>query len=404
MRCTAIGYISDDTEGLRKHPNPHFEFPSPHAQIEAPGISSPDTYKSPSVTATSVQSNVPTISLLGKSKSTTLISMTSPLILICPQANKLQSANMPPHFTTLPREIRDAILEMCLVVGTIDPYRQKCGSAFRKSARKPDISLLAVNKAINVEAAEIFYSKNVWVINRSFKDDGQREEVSQAPTDEIWHTHRNQIRHVHMSLDLDELEVKFFNLVSDMAYQKPPNKTLKSVRMEGGDIDRESLITDLCRWKMNVCRELGVKSLTIDLPPPLDWTYSPSEKVLWRCCLDPLLDWVRKDEEIRVGEPDPASVRSDPPKITLTGCSDILRTFRQGWKEQWGPLNHSVKGDRHCLEGFFQPRDANTIGKTGMSGTGTGQELAGLRYQFGQMILTSKSEGEKMGRSCDTVK
>ena len=266
---------------------------------------------------------------------------------------------MPPHFTNLPREIHDAILELCLVVGVIDPHPlSEDRDPFFGSTSKPDIALLAVNKKINAEGTEILYGENVWVINRSFRYEGERERVSQAPMDEIWHIHRNQIRHVHMSLDPDEVEVELFNLVTEMAYQK------RFKRMENGDILRESLVTDLCRWKMNICRELGVKSLAIDLPLQLDWKYFPSPEVLWRCCLVPLLDWVRNDEEIRAGEPNPASVRSYPPKITLTGCAEIMKTFRQGWEEQWGPLNHSVKGDRHCLEGFFQPRDAKTIGKT----------------------------------------
>lgn len=231
------------------------------------------------------------------------------------------------------------------------------------SNRKPDISLLAVNKAINAEAAEIFYGKNVWVINQSFKDDGPQEWGSQAPMDEIWHIHRNQIRHVNISLNPNELEVDIWSLAMKKAYQLLPEKTTTSALVESAHMHRVFLLMDASRWKMNVCRELEINSLTIDIPLLTDLESFPSAKVIWRYCLDPLLDWVRSDEETRFGEPDTASVRSSP-KITLTGCPDDMRAVRQIWEEQWGSLSHFEKGNEHCLEGFFQPRGAKTNGKT----------------------------------------
>ena len=259
---------------------------------------------------------------------------------------------MPPHFTTLPREIRDAILEICLVVGVINPHSAQ--DPFEKSTRKPDISLLAVNKTINAEAAEIFFRKNVWVLKRSFKHE---------PVDDFWHIHRNQIRHVHMSLNPDKSKVGLWSLALDKAYQTSPEKTSTISLVESAAKHRVSLIIEASRWKINFCRELGIHSLTIDLPSYFDTTFSASGKALWLCCLEPLLDWVQNDEETRIGEPNPASGRSYP-KITLTGRSDIMIGVCLGWEEQWGPLNHFVKGHLHRLEGFFQRRGAKTMGKT----------------------------------------
>ena len=202
---------------------------------------------------------------------------------------------MPPHFTTLPREIRDAILELCLVVGTIDPYRQTCIILFEMSARKPDISLLAVNKAINTEAAEIFYGKNVWVIKRSFKHDDPQEWGSQASTDEIWHLHRNQIRHVHIFVGPTGLEGYICSLEIGVLLQSPPENNATGALIEKFRTDRKSLMIDACRWKMNICRELGIRSLTIDLPPLSPHFHGEpflSTEVIWRGCLEPLLDWV----------------------------------------------------------------------------------------------------------------
>lgn len=71
---------------------------------------------------------------------------------------------MPPHFTRLPREINDAILELCLVVeGPINPYptKNEDQNPFEKAVCKPDVALLKVNKGINAEASESLYGGNL---------------------------------------------------------------------------------------------------------------------------------------------------------------------------------------------------------------------------------------------------
>lgn len=279
---------------------------------------------------------------------------------------------MPPRFTTLPREIRDAILEMCLVVGVIDPHSAwGYMEPFKRSTRKPDISLLAVNKAINAEAAEIFYGKNVWVIIRPSKHHGPREWDTRALEDEIWHIHRNQIRHVRISLDPNELEFDLWSLAGRKAYRKALEKTPPSAPVENAHMHGQPLLIDAWRWKLNICRELGIKSLTIDLPPiPRCFAREPFllTAVIWRGCLQPLVNWARSDEETRVGEPNPTPVRSYP-EVKMIGCPDTMRVVCEGWKDEgWKDygdlLNHFMNDDRHCLEGFFQPRDAQTNGKT----------------------------------------
>ena len=252
---------------------------------------------------------------------------------------------MPPHLTTLPREIRDAILELCLVVGTINPQSRGYWKPFIRSTRKPDISLLAVNKVINAEATEILYGKNVWVINWVFKDEGPRKWVSQAPKDEIWQIHHDQIRHVIISLD----PRGFYPQISEFE--------------KGGRLSiRKRLIVHAHRWQLSICRELGFQPVTIDMTGCFHHTFFTTSEAVRRCGLESLLDWVEDYGEISVGEPNPASVRSYP-KITLTAWSDALRTKRRVWEELRGPLSHFVNDNWHCLERFFQPRDAKTIEK-----------------------------------------
>ena len=77
-----------------------------------------------------------------------------------------QLENPPPTmspFMRIPPEIRMSILELCLIVGKINPYpiHYEDDDPFAAVQRKPDIALLTVNKNLNAEASEIFYGKNV---------------------------------------------------------------------------------------------------------------------------------------------------------------------------------------------------------------------------------------------------
>ena len=122
---------------------------------------------------------------------------------------------MPPHFTGLPREIRDAILELCLVVeGPINPYPTyyEDPNPFEKANRKPDVALLKVNKKINAEAAETLYGGNLWKLTWRLEDYPRILEatmgadffdiVDQASPNKIWEIHRADIRHITLDLDI----------------------------------------------------------------------------------------------------------------------------------------------------------------------------------------------------------
>ncbi|KAM0797574.1 hypothetical protein BDR22DRAFT_892205 [Usnea florida] len=258
-------------------------------------------------------------------------------------ANNLQSANMPPHFTTLPREIRDAILELCLVVGVIDPHPVwEDWNPFLRSTRKPDISLLAVNKSINAEGTEIFYGKNVWVINWPSSHEGTGEWIYQETMDKIWHIHHDQIRHVRIPLNLPEACYYYRTCV--------------------GYWEKYRMMIEACQWKFNICRELGFESVTIDTVGCASITHPSNSDWIKRCCLEPLLDWVRSDEETRFAEPSPVLVRRYPNITIVSSNPDHILAVRQEWEEQWGPLNYFIEDGWHCLDGFFQPRDAKTIG------------------------------------------
>ena len=80
---------------------------------------------------------------------------------------------MPPHFNGLPQEIRDAILELCLVVeGPINPYPTyyEDRNPFEKTDHQPDVALLKVNKQIKAEASKTLYGSNLWKLNWRFED------------------------------------------------------------------------------------------------------------------------------------------------------------------------------------------------------------------------------------------
>lgn len=71
------------------------------------------------------------------------------------------------HLMKIPREVREAILELCLVIeGEINPYPTlyQDQDPFSDNNRKPDIVLLTFHKVINTEASKIFNGKNVWLL------------------------------------------------------------------------------------------------------------------------------------------------------------------------------------------------------------------------------------------------
>lgn len=279
---------------------------------------------------------------------------------------------MPPHFTTLPREIRDAILELCLVVeGPINPYPAYYAdnNPFANATFKPDISLLAVSKTISAEAAEVFYGKNVWVIEWVLRDEeSEADEEPEfcgmyGPMDEFWYIHRKQIYHVSLFLDVEDLSPESLNVARRLAYEKFPKESSAKARREAAHNYRGLLLKNICQWKIGMCQQIGAKSVAIDIENLFCNDACCRRKAIWRCCFNQLRDWARMIEEVRANEGGPAFPRGWGPEVTLVGflSMDDMTAARQVWERQWGPLNHYMNGNQICLEGFFLPREAKPV-------------------------------------------
>jgi len=104
----------------------------------------------------------------------------------------------------IPRELREQILGLCLVVdGSINPhpahYEDK--DAFHSTSRKPDMALLQVDNSINTEDRRIFYGKNLFRLECVSTSD---RAAQRCPTFD-WSTlgkHRHLIPHLSTTFDL----------------------------------------------------------------------------------------------------------------------------------------------------------------------------------------------------------
>jgi hypothetical protein len=104
----------------------------------------------------------------------------------------------------IPRELREQILGLCLVVdGSINPqpahYEDK--DAFHSTSRKPDMALLQVNQTINTEARRIFYGRNLFRL----KCVSISDHVAQRYPTFDWSTlgkRRHLIHHLSTSFDI----------------------------------------------------------------------------------------------------------------------------------------------------------------------------------------------------------
>lgn len=276
---------------------------------------------------------------------------------------------MPPYFTNLPQEIRDKILELCLVVeGPINahPTDYEDGNPFENCSRKPDISLLGVSKAISAEAAETFYGKNTWVLNWSTEDEEPKARSSKVPSDKIWHIHREQIRHVCFSFDIQDLNPETLVVATRMAYDTHPEESSAMTRRKTAHFYRLIFLKIICGWKLNMCRHIGVESVTINIENLFCSDGCCRIEAIRRCCFDPLLKWGRMIEEARVNKDTPALPGGWHPKITLGGflnVADITAAMVAAhvvWGRPWEPLNHCMNGDQICLDNFFLPREAKS--------------------------------------------
>lgn len=144
-----------------------------------------------------------------------------------PKGHPLSSASQESAFMRLPREIRNMIYKLCLVVhGEIVPYKENYDrdTAQDYTEDKPMIALLAVDKVIRQEAASIFYGKNVWRITSKADDLAKASytliSIALSGGHEpktIWIVHARRFRRVIIyahRLDVNDLD---FDVLSSIA-------------------------------------------------------------------------------------------------------------------------------------------------------------------------------------------
>ncbi|KAL8984313.1 MAG: hypothetical protein Q9205_001700 [Flavoplaca limonia] len=172
------------------------------------------------------------------------------------------------HFLSLPPEVRNMIYEYCLVVQrqivpippVYDDTRLDLASQFTGDAesrnQKPSLSLLRVNKQINIETEPIFYGQNIWCM--------------ETP----WHLEQKAafMRNLTVSLDFRDLCLDW--VADDL--DDPDNLFGKPYQAGGlGDpLDRMLLVHDdrvdsliHCEWesKINALSQMDLDTLIIDI-------------------------------------------------------------------------------------------------------------------------------------------
>lgn len=108
-----------------------------------------------------------------------------------------------PGLMNMPKEIRDQILKLCLLVdGTINPYPAfyEDKDHFANCNRKPDIALLKVNKVLNFEATDIFYEENTWQLSLP-----RPLEHLPFKKDSIWKFHSDRITRLRTIMTMYDL-------------------------------------------------------------------------------------------------------------------------------------------------------------------------------------------------------
>lgn len=152
----------------------------------------------------------------------------------------------------LPTDVRNMIFEYCLVVkGCITPYKGVFTRVTDQDHTSHDftVGLLAVNKVIRIEAAAIFYGKNVWrvTIQTSYVESDAEIELFNPPsgTDEdltlIWSTHRALFRRVLIRADRYDIVGFDHRNTREWRSRINPNKPLAK-RMEAAHSDNSELM------------------------------------------------------------------------------------------------------------------------------------------------------------------
>lgn len=185
---------------------------------------------------------------------------------------------MPPDFTALPQEIRDAILKLCLVVeGPINPYPAyyEDSNPFEKTNRKPDVALLTVNKSINAEASILFYGGNIWKFNWRpeeypklldyFWQSGLPNDFIMLRQDQIWTIYRTQIRHITLDLDVRDLDATIVLQSIEYVCRGLPSETSSAMRVQEIHDDRCEALELIFQWKLLVTLGVQPKSAYINV-------------------------------------------------------------------------------------------------------------------------------------------
>lgn len=282
---------------------------------------------------------------------------------------------MPHRFTGLPQEIRDAILELCLIVdGPINPYpaHYEDRNPFEKTSRKPDVALLKVNKQVSAEASRILYGGNLWKLNWRFEDCPEKIE-SPEPEDfvkeltaallrnKIWTTHRAQIRHVALDLDIQDLNAKKLKQSTVQEYERMPRETDSIERGKKIHDNRSFMLTTICCWKLSIILR-PLKSVYIDVRRLFCSNGCCRLGLIQSACFDHLraLAPYFSDGKMVPGRQDRGPLkRASMPKITVVGLrnQDEL-TAARGWWEEWHgrQLDYvtDMNGQQIGLTGFFK--------------------------------------------------
>ena len=233
----------------------------------------------------------------------------------------------------IPKELRYQILELCLLVdGTINPYPAfyEARDQFAKCNRKPDIALLKVNKVLNFEATDIFYSKNTWQLSSPRPLDFPPFEK-----DLMWNIHRGRIFHMRILMDMRD---------------HPPDIVLKAARKADDRFLKGEQRTifvhdhcwkgafDTCSWKMLMQSYIRPLTLQIDMKH----MYCPTG-----CCRNEFIELLGSmmrrlfytNERVRVSGPSigPSSGPSKGQTIRLNVVGltngEEYNLIRQIWKQ-----------------------------------------------------------------------
>ena len=177
----------------------------------------------------------------------------------------------------IPREIRDAIFEICLVVeGPINPHPAYYESKdpFAEADRKPDVALLKVNKFLIHEATKILYSKNVWRLTWPGGDPQNFQRIVECRQGQIWGIHSQHIRHVITSFDVRDVEPDEL-LNASRTVHEPGYSDLDMVAKHRLIHDhRFQSLRLICQWKYLFFKLLSPSSATVcGFSPPESATF-----------------------------------------------------------------------------------------------------------------------------------